>query len=282
MAWIKVFQTLPRHKKTQDLSVAMKWQRRYTVGFLIEMWLWAIDHAEDGDFSKISKDEFAAYFDFSQEDAEKCILALKAVGFFTADMRINNWNDYVARFLEGRRKSVASKLQPTCNQNASNLQPKCDSSDDQSKSKSQSKNKSKSKEEELDKEDINGIVPAIAETLPPKKDIDKVFSAEAISLTDRLIALMRVNNPNCRIPTSLYTWHTEADRILRLDKKPYDEAVSVLEWSQQDNFWKTNILSMPTFREKYDKLFMQMKYPKKQGGVYAVEPREKNKYKHIV
>jgi hypothetical protein len=166
MAWIKVFETLPQHKKTHDLAILMGWQRRYAVGFLIELWLWAINHADDGDFSKITKNAFSSYFDFSQDDAEKCISALKSVGFFTADMKINNWHDYVARFLEGRRKSVASNLQPTCNQNASNLQPSIYKS--KSKSKSKSKNESKEKEEEC----LTTLVPAIAETLPPKKDFD--------------------------------------------------------------------------------------------------------------
>jgi hypothetical protein len=33
----------------------------------------------------------------------------------------------------------------------------------------------------------------------------------------------------------------------------------VLLWSQSDDFWSKNILSMPTFREKYDQLNLKSK-----------------------
>ena len=53
-------------------------------------------------------------------------------------------------------------------------------------------------------------------------------------------------------------WMTAADRLLRLDKRPLDEAIQVLEWATQSEFWRPNIMSMPTFREKYDTLRGQM------------------------
>ncbi len=53
-------------------------------------------------------------------------------------------------------------------------------------------------------------------------------------------------------------WTTAADRLLRLDKRPLDEVIRVLEWATKSEFWRPNIMSMATFREKYDTLRGQM------------------------
>jgi hypothetical protein len=53
-------------------------------------------------------------------------------------------------------------------------------------------------------------------------------------------------------------WRDAARLLLDRDQRPRDEALQVLEWSQQDDFWRSNILSMPTFRKQYDKLRLRM------------------------
>lgn len=68
---------------------------------------------------------------------------------------------------------------------------------------------------------------------------------------------------DCRIalgdkpPTISKTWRDEARRLLDLDGRPLDQARAVLAWSQQDTFWRRNIQSIPTFREKYDRLRLE-------------------------
>lgn len=49
-----------------------------------------------------------------------------------------------------------------------------------------------------------------------------------------------------------------ADKLLRLDKRPLEEAKAVLRWSQDSAFWRSNILSIGKFREKYETLRLQM------------------------
>lgn len=68
-----------------------------------------------------------------------------------------------------------------------------------------------------------------------------------------LLADLIVANGSKR-PTIGKAWLTEARRLLRLDKRPPDEIERVLRWSQADDFWRGNVLSMPTFRSKYDRL----------------------------
>lgn len=57
-----------------------------------------------------------------------------------------------------------------------------------------------------------------------------------------------------KTPGSLTAWNTAARRLLDIDKRPLDEALRVLAWSQQDDFWSKNILAMPKFRSQYDQL----------------------------
>ena len=49
-------------------------------------------------------------------------------------------------------------------------------------------------------------------------------------------------------------WRREARLLIDRDGVKFDDAMRVLEWCQQDDFWRTNILSMPTFRKQFDRL----------------------------
>lgn len=60
-----------------------------------------------------------------------------------------------------------------------------------------------------------------------------------------------------RRPLITNQWLSQARLLLVQDHRPLDEVVEVLRWSQQDSFWRANILSMPKFRKKYDTLRLQ-------------------------
>jgi len=55
-------------------------------------------------------------------------------------------------------------------------------------------------------------------------------------------------------PTIGKTWTDSARRMIDLDGREPDKAANLIRWSQANPFWRKNILSMPTFREKYDQL----------------------------
>jgi DNA-binding transcriptional regulator YhcF (GntR family) len=78
---------------------------------------------------------------------------------------------------------------------------------------------------------------------------------EARKLCERLVDLRVANG--CRKPTLGKTWLDAARLMLTKDGRSFPDALAVLEWSQADTFWKPNIQSMPTFREKYDQLRLQ-------------------------
>lgn len=73
-----------------------------------------------------------------------------------------------------------------------------------------------------------------------------------------LLADLVVQNGGRR-PRIGKTW-TDAERLLlERDKRPRAEAERLLRWSQANEFWRSVILSMVKFREKYDTIRLQEK-----------------------
>lgn len=89
----------------------------------------------------------------------------------------------------------------------------------------------------------------------PKKP--KVDRPDVDALCNRLVELM--DKRGCRTPNITDRWRDAARLLLDNDRIKgvpirFEKAMEVLEWSQVDDFWNNNIHSMPTFREKFDKL----------------------------
>lgn len=76
------------------------------------------------------------------------------------------------------------------------------------------------------------------------------------SLVTRLRDLIAANGS----PTPIITkpWRDSARLLLDRDKVPLADALRVMDWSQQDDFWRANILSLPKFRKQYAALRLRM------------------------
>jgi hypothetical protein len=61
------------------------------------------------------------------------------------------------------------------------------------------------------------------------------------------------------------SWAVTADRMLRLDGRKPDEAADLIQWAQRDDFWMANVLSMVSFREKFDQLALKKSQQAKTG-----------------
>ena len=91
-----------------------------------------------------------------------------------------------------------------------------------------------------------------------------VDNAPAVALCERLKALMVENG--CKPPTVTSRWVGDMAKLIRLDGHTQDEITAVIEWSQADPFWRSNILSPGKLRAKYDTLRLRM------GSQPATEP----------
>lgn len=78
----------------------------------------------------------------------------------------------------------------------------------------------------------------------PREDVDRIC---------KYLAEWIIRNGS-RQPTITQEWRDEARRLIDRDKRPVEEIRDVIRWCQRHPFWRKNVLSMPKFREQYDRL----------------------------
>lgn len=101
MAWLKLYQTLPKNKKTIRLKRLLKIKTPQAIGHLCLLWLWALDNAEDGDLSCFSDEEIAEVCEFSK-NSENFVKSLIESEFLTSDKKIHNWDEYAGKLIADR------------------------------------------------------------------------------------------------------------------------------------------------------------------------------------
>ncbi len=95
-----------------------------------------------------------------------------------------------------------------------------------------------------------------------KKTYPDDFDNEDVRLTELLIELMGKNNPSSSILRRMAKdgrakWADVVRKLREIDRRTPAEIEDVIRFSQEDEFWSSNILSMPTLRDKWDKLVMK-------------------------
>jgi len=94
-------------------------------------------------------------------------------------------------------------------------------------------------------------------TLPPQTV--KPPSEEAVALASLLRERILQNNPAAKIAESQpIRWAREADLMMRRDNRTAEQIQSVIEWSQQDQFWRSNVLSMSAVSKQFNRLTLKI------------------------
>ena len=90
------------------------------------------------------------------------------------------------------------------------------------------------------------------------------------------------NNIKTKTP-DFEKWCIHIDLLIRKDKRDIKEIEKVIEFSQTNDFWKSNIRSTKKLREKYETLFLQMqeKQNKKNNEKQFSGERDNDHYKEI-
>lgn len=85
-------------------------------------------------------------------------------------------------------------------------------------------------------------------------------SVPAMEVANLLRQRILGNNAKANIThDDVESWGRTADLMMRLDHRTPAEITTVLEWSQSDEFWQDNILSMKKLRKQFDQLWMKKK-----------------------
>ena len=93
------------------------------------------------------------------------------------------------------------------------------------------------------------------------KEVKILYSSEHVQMAEKLKSLILANNPGAKTPTDISMWAIEFERMTRIDKRTHEQIFTVMEFSQKDSFWKSNILSAGKLREKFDTLLLQKDRP---------------------
>lgn len=86
-----------------------------------------------------------------------------------------------------------------------------------------------------------------AKSPPTREGSRSDVDALCARLRDRIVA-------NGSKATISGKWRTEARLLVDRDGRDVDKALNLIDWCQADPFWRANVLSMRTFRAKYDQL----------------------------
>ena len=86
---------------------------------------------------------------------------------------------------------------------------------------------------------------------PPPKPAEPLRE-DAEALCSRLRDWMIANE--CKPPTITEGWRKAARLLLDKDGRDLEKALNLIDWVGKDDFWRAQILSMRTFRAKYDQL----------------------------
>lgn len=90
------------------------------------------------------------------------------------------------------------------------------------------------------------VTSADADT-PPRDDVDRLCA----HLADRIEA-----NGSKR-PAVTKKWRDAARLMLDRDGRTEQQIRNAIDWCQSNEFWRANILSMPTLRDRYDRLRLE-------------------------
>ena len=86
-----------------------------------------------------------------------------------------------------------------------------------------------------------------------------IFLSDSIEIRLAALILEKIifRLPGFKKP-DLQKWAKDIDLMIRIDNRDTSEISQVIEWSQQDQFWQSNILSTSSLRKKFDRLKAKM------------------------
>lgn len=134
---------------------------------------------------------------------------------------------------------------------------------------SQKENEQKKKSSSDDGDAPPDVSPASGADARPKKE-EKVFpeDSDAYQAANYLARQKEKHYPDLKPPEEkdLQRWAADFDKCNRIDKHSWEDISDVLRFSQKNAFWRKNILSGKKFREKYERLLIEMTEEAKKNG----------------
>ncbi|MFH0981838.1 MAG: hypothetical protein V2A79_09895 [Planctomycetota bacterium] len=106
MAWVRVESGLRDHPKVLKLARDTGCKVQDVVGQLVSLWLWCIEHAQDGDLRSFDADDIEAVVGWTGESGKWYAAAVnRHLIDVTADgAQVHDWQDWMSSWTEAQRK----------------------------------------------------------------------------------------------------------------------------------------------------------------------------------
>lgn len=91
---------------------------------------------------------------------------------------------------------------------------------------------------------------------PPREDVERICTLFA--------DLCQSTATNGKRPTITKAWRDAARRLIDLDGRTVDDIERITRWALADDFWVSNVRSLPKLREKFETLTQQAQRPARQ------------------
>ena len=117
--------------------------------------------------------------------------------------------------------------------------------------------------ENLPKQEVtpyqNGKLPT-SDLASPKESIKESINNNTFLLAKKLQEYILRNNPKAKLktPEELSIWADDFRKMIEIDKRTLEDIENVLKFSQDDRFWRKNILSAEKLRKQFDQLYIKM------------------------
>lgn len=76
----------------------------------------------------------------------------------------------------------------------------------------------------------------------------------------------RIEDNGCKRPSITRKWRDAARLLMDRDGKTEEQVHRAIDWCQDDEFWRANVLSMPTLRRQYDTLSLRARTARNSNG----------------
>jgi len=119
------------------------------------------------------------------------------------------------------------------------------------------------------------LLPKLVDTKENKRNYTKEKAPVFLSTSNLLKTLILQNNPKAKITDSqIKNWGNTIRLMIERDKRTVEEIESLIKFSQNDNFWKSNILSMDKLRKQFDRLTLQAKQKEPKNEPEVIQKSE--------
>ncbi|WP_326678538.1 hypothetical protein [Streptomyces sp. NBC_01237] len=106
----------------------------------------------------------------------------------------------------------------------------------------------------------SGTAVALPDPPPDRDDVERICT----HLADR------IEQNGSKRPTITKSWRTAARLLLDKDGRSEEQVHGAIDWCQNSDFWRSNVMSLPKLRDKYDTLRLQATRPTPGSNVVPI------------